>query len=273
MRLLSLESARTELSGLSYNFSTQNAPSKKKMPYCENWASPFLNSLWSETTETWQENQEDWRIVGTNPFKRRSENMCKVGVKPDPPIKQVFDSVEDSFKFMSINPEIHYYIIQFESKRLDVAFVDMNTNIKKNSYVILEADRGEDCGMVVGITTKEKFERLLKKHDDISNEVQPKRIYRLATLLDLETLERKRSMQARALEFCREKAVENKLEMEIVGCEYQWDLNKITFYFASDERIDFRELVKELYRVYKTRIWMCAIEKSKNKYLRELVDS
>lgn len=243
------------------------------MTFCENWASPFLNSLWSETTETWQENQEDWRIVGTNPFKRRSEIACRADRRAaDAPAGQTLDSVEDSFKFMSISPEMHYYIIQFESKRLDIAFVDMNTNIKKNSYVILEADRGEDCGMVVGVTTKEKFERLLKKHDDISSEVQPKRIYRLATLLDLESLERKRSMQARALEFCRERAVESKLDMEVVGCEYQWDLNKITFYFASDERVDFRELVKELYRVYKTRIWMCAIEKSKNKYLRELVE-
>lgn len=244
------------------------------MSFCENWASPFLNSLWSETTETWQENQEDWRIVGTNPFKRRLENACKMEHKTtEPSVRQAFDSVEDSFKFMSINPETHYYIIQFESKRLDVAFVDIGSSIKKNSYVILEADRGEDCGVVVGITTRERYERLLKKHEDISSEAQPKRIYRLATLLDLEALERKRSMQARALEFCRERAVESRLDMEVVGCEYQWDLNKITFYFASDERVDFRELVKELYRVYKTRIWMCAIEKSKNKYLKELVDA
>ncbi|UYI28010.1 Psp1 C-terminal domain-containing protein [Encephalitozoon cuniculi] len=244
------------------------------MSFCKNWASPFLNSLWSETSETWQENQEDWRIVGTNPFKRRSENACKIERRiADIPSRQAADSIESSFKFMSITPESHYYIVQFESKRLDVASVDININVKKNSYVILEADRGEDCGVVVGVTTKEKFERLLKRYDDISSEVQPKRIYRLATLLDLEALERKRSMQARALEFCRERAMLGGLDMEVVGCEYQWDLNKITFYFASDERVDFRELVKELYRVYKTRIWMCAIEKSKNKYLKELIES
>ncbi|KAM0672551.1 Psp1-like protein [Ordospora colligata] len=244
------------------------------MSFCENWASPFLNSLWSESTETWHESQEDWRIVGTNPFKRRSENACKIERKlVEFPMKQIFDSIETSFKFMSIAAESHYYIIQFESKRLDVAFVDVNLGIRKNSYVILEADRGEDCGMVVGVTTKEKLERLFKKYEDISNEVQPKRIYRLATLLDLEALERKRSMQTRALEFCRERAFMSGLDMEVVGCEYQWDLNKITFYFASDERVDFRDLVKELYRVYKTRIWMCAIEKSKNRHLNELIES
>jgi cell fate regulator YaaT (PSP1 superfamily) len=247
------------------------------MTFCENWASPFLNSMWSDTTETWEENQENqgaWRIVGTNLFKRRSESMCQMARKPvETTTKQAFDSVEDSFKFMSLNPATHLYIIQFESKRLDVAYVDGATNVKRNSYVILEADRGEDCGMIVATTSKDRFEQLLKKHGEIVHEVQPKRIYRLATLSDLEALERKRGMQARALEFCREKAMESGLNMEVVGCEYQWDLNKITFYFASDERVDFRELVKELYRVYKTRIWMCAIDKSKNKYLRELVNS
>lgn len=243
------------------------------MSFCKNWASPFLNSLWSETSETWQENQEDWRIVGTNPFKRRSESTCKMERRVAEAPRQAADGIESSFKFMSITPETHYYIVQFESKRLDVAFVDVNIGARKNSYVILEADRGEDCGVVVGVTTKDKLERLVKRHEEMASEVQPKRIYRLATLLDLEALERKRSMQARALEFCRERAMAGGLEMEVVGCEYQWDLNKITFYFASEERVDFRELVKELYRVYKTRIWMCAIEKSKNKYLKELVDS
>jgi cell fate regulator YaaT (PSP1 superfamily) len=143
--------------------------------------------------------------------------------------------------------------------------------INTDAYVILEADRGEDCGRIIGTATKEDFENLVRKYENIINEVNPKKIYRLATDTDFKTLKRKKELEKAALEFCAIKCKEKSLHMKVVDCEYQWDLNKITFYFDSDDRIDFRELVKELYKIYKTRIWMCSIEKSKNKHLRELV--
>lgn len=49
------------------------------------------------------------------------------------------------------------------------------------------------------------------------------------------------------------------LPMEVCDAEWQWDRRKLTFYYTSDARVDFRELVRELFRVYKTRVWMCVI--------------
>lgn len=51
--------------------------------------------------------------------------------------------------------------------------------------------------------------------------------------------------------------------MDVVDAEYQWDRNKLTFYFIADRRIDFRELVRDLFRIYKTRIWMCAVDRTR----------
>lgn len=45
--------------------------------------------------------------------------------------------------------------------------------------------------------------------------------------------------------------------MEILDAEWQWDRRKLTFYYTSDQRVDFRELVRELFRIWKTRVWLC----------------
>merc|ERR1711871_1818690 len=67
---------------------------------------------------------------------------------------------------------------------------------------------------------------------------------------------RKRIEEKAALEVCRAKAQQRKLPMSVVGAEYQFDRHKLTFYFEADRRIDFRELVRDLFSVYKTRIWL-----------------
>jgi cell fate regulator YaaT (PSP1 superfamily) len=214
---------------------------------CEHWSSRFINSLWSETSETWDERHEDWRIVGTNPFKRRLES-----------------------EISSIDPSQYLYIIEFPSKRLDIAFMS-SQKIDKNNYVILEADRGEDCGLVKGYTSREQYMDLLKRHKNIDDDFKLKRIYRIATDKDLSLLSERKQMIQEALDQCREHVSSKNLKMEILDCEYQFDLNKITFFYRSCERIDFRELVKELYKVFKTRIWMCSVDKSRDKLLNDLI--
>lgn len=131
--------------------------------------------------------------------------------------------------------------------------------LAKGAFVIIEADRGEDCGSVIidGISPEE-IEELSVKYN-ITTET--KKIYRIATDKDKLMLLEQNDLEQIAVNSCSEKVKEKKLPMEIVSAEYQWDRNKLTFYFKSDKRIDFRELVKELYKTYKTRIWMCAIEK------------
>ncbi|WUR04863.1 PSP1 domain-containing protein [Vairimorpha necatrix] len=223
------------------------------MKQYDNWSSPFFNSLWSDTNETFDKPQEDWRIVGTNPFKRRSKSVSDV-------------VVQNTFK-----PSDIFYIIEFRSKRLDLAYFNPSQAYEINSYVIIEADRGEDCGMILGTTSKIEFDKLLLKHENIINEISVKQIYRQATKEDLEVFSHKKMLEEQALSLCMSKVIEKGLRMVIVDCEYQWDLKKIIFYYNSKDRIDFRELVNELWKIYEKRIWMCSIEKSKNKLLRELI--
>ena len=78
-----------------------------------------------------------------------------------------------------------------------------------------------------------------------------------------------------ALMLCREKVAQRQLPMQIVDAEYQWwvsgwiegladalrDRRKLTFYFKADRRVDFRELTKECFRIFKSRIWMSMLPK------------
>lgn len=157
------------------------------------------------------------------------------------------------------------YIIEFESKRLDIGFTMESIGI--GAYVILEADRGEDCGKIKFKTSLERYMSLIETYP-INDEIIPKRILRVANYEDLKILARKKELEGEALKYCMTK---NYLDMEVVSCEYQWDMKKLTFFFVSDDRVDFRELVKDLYKTYKTRIWMCCVEKSKNWCLKTLM--
>lgn len=67
---------------------------------------------------------------------------------------------------------------------------------------------------------------------------------------------RKAEEEQKAMDLCSQQVRDRRLPLEIVGAEYQFDRNKLTFYYKSEDRVDFRELVKNLYRVYRVRIWM-----------------
>ncbi|KAG8906217.1 hypothetical protein FRB99_007363 [Tulasnella sp. 403] len=179
------------------------------------------------------------------------------------------------------------YIIEFKAGRSDLFFCDDPTiaaQLAQDDWVIVEADRGKDLGRIVksGITSEdvESFQRLqIQKQsmmmggqgedDDAgaspvrppySKELMPKRLYAKATQQDLELLVTKGREEAKALQLCQNKVRAKNLPMEVVEAEYQWDRRKLTFYFVSDRRIDFRELVRELFRLYKTRIWMACLQ-------------
>jgi cell fate regulator YaaT (PSP1 superfamily) len=90
-------------------------------------------------------------------------------------------------------------------------------------------------------------------------ELHIKRIFRLATPDEVNLLLVKGQDEHKALVVCQQKTKQRKLPMEVVDAEYQWDRRKLTFYFEAENRIDFRELVRELFKIYKTRIWMCVV--------------
>jgi cell fate regulator YaaT (PSP1 superfamily) len=241
------------------------------------------------TEKDWESG--DWRVVGYNPYKRGGRSNSVGGERYEtfgrrlsaPTFSDAFYQSVCKIKLesRSVGDILNnigdvLYLIEFGSGRLDIAYVfpPDGMGLIKDDHVIIEADRGEDCGRVVCLTSKERYKKLLNRIDknEITKEVHPKRVYRRAEEKDLDMLKYKNELEKIALSNCRERVCERGLVMEVVDCEYQWDMNKLTFFFVSERRVDFRELVKELYKVYKTRIWMCAVEKSKNCYLRELIE-
>ncbi|MFQ9509746.1 MAG: stage 0 sporulation family protein [Lachnospiraceae bacterium] len=124
-------------------------------------------------------------------------------------------------------------------------FDPMDLDIEVGQHVIVETARGIEYGhVVIGVKDVEE-ERV----------VQPlKPVIRIATPEDDEQAEVNRKKEKDAFKICLEKIAKHKLEMKLIDAEYTFDNNKVLFYFTADGRIDFRELVKDLASVFKTRI-------------------
>jgi cell fate regulator YaaT (PSP1 superfamily) len=117
--------------------------------------------------------------------------------------------------------------------------------VKDGDYVIVEHDRGHDYGQVVS----------LKQACAPCGEKQPvKKILRLAKAEDIKQIEENRAKSKEAFNTCSKKITEHKLDMKLVQAEYSFDRSKIVFYFTSNGRVDFRELVKDLAKIFKARI-------------------
>ena len=124
-------------------------------------------------------------------------------------------------------------------------FDPLKFNIKKGDHVIVETARGIEYGTVVG--------GIREVPDD--NVIQPlKPVLRLATQRDDEQEAGNKQKEKEAFKICLEKIHRHGLEMKLIDAEYTFDNNKVLFYFTADGRIDFRELVKDLAAVFKTRI-------------------
>lgn len=175
-------------------------------------------------------------------------------------------------------------------------------------YVVVEADRGEDLGRVimdninvpmprrkagVGNNSLENVASGMENLFDVAGNANqanasnnalnsanqagvnatnlPKRIYRLASAMEVESLLRKARDEMNAITVGQYKVQEWKLPMVIIDSEYQWDRRKLTFFFSvtlpqyypnqPSPRIDFRTLVRDLYQIYRTRIWMYCVDK------------
>lgn len=118
-------------------------------------------------------------------------------------------------------------------------------DIKINDSVIVETSRGMEFGRVV-VGEKEVSQEAL------ANPL--KTIVRKATKADIEAEVLNKAKEKSAIQICREKVAARELEMKVIGAEFAFDNNKVLFYFTADGRIDFRELVKDLAAVFRTRI-------------------
>ncbi len=124
-------------------------------------------------------------------------------------------------------------------------FAPGKLRIEQGSHVIVETARGVEYGWVVTGPKEVKEEEV----------VQPlKSVIRIATEQDRRTVEKNKGKEKEAFQICQEKIQKHGLDMKLIDAEYTFDNNKVLFYFTADGRIDFRDLVKDLASVFRTRI-------------------
>lgn len=145
-----------------------------------------------------------------------------------------------------MEPEDSLYEIEFKASRREYYSNPFSLALRTGDWVIVEAERGEDMGQIHLIVGKETVVE--------SPASKPKGILRQAIYDDHEKLSKNREMEAGSFKTCKDLIKQHRLDMKLVDVEYQFDCNKLTFYFTADERVDFRALVKDLAASYRTRI-------------------
>ncbi len=125
-------------------------------------------------------------------------------------------------------------------------FLSGGLPLAKGDFVVVESDKGEDLAEVAVAP------RVISVQDD----QQMKAILRQATENDIKENEKNSRDEEKAFEICKKMAVTGGLEMKLLSAEYSLDRSKLTFYFTADGRVDFRQLVRDLARVFRTRIEM-----------------
>lgn len=180
------------------------------------------------------------------------------------------------------------YFVQFKGDRIDVFTAPGTAAYNAGDAVIVDADRGRDLGTILAANVSRRDAAALKQRQSKARQnalhtngcgnsggsgilsngsdtngsgpavYTPKQILAVASSSEISDMIAKINDESSAVALCNRKANERHLDMKIVDAEYQWDRRKLTFFYTADTRVDFRDLVRELFRIYKTRIWMCA---------------
>lgn len=134
--------------------------------------------------------------------------------------------------------------VRFRTAGKVYSFSVGDLEIKKGDLCVVETARGMEFGKVVSDPAE--------KEEDFNTPLRP--VLRIATEEDKENNLKNRDREKEAIKICKEKIRKHELEMKLIDAEYTFDNSKLLFYFTADGRIDFRELVKDLAGVFRTRI-------------------
>ena len=135
--------------------------------------------------------------------------------------------------------------VAFKGRRRDYYANHRELPLHIGEYVIVQAERGEDLGRVHHTSEWVKPAETPAVLREVVRPGRPE---------DLERLQANRRKEDRAFAVCKERIAQRDVEMKLVDCEYQFDGNRITFYFTAEKRVDFRDLVKDLASTFRTRI-------------------
>ena len=134
--------------------------------------------------------------------------------------------------------------VRFRTAGKVYSFSVGDLEIKKGDLCVVDTARGMEFGKVVSDPAE--------KEEDFNTPLRP--VLRIATEEDKENNLKNREREKEAIKICKEKIRKHELEMKLIDAEYTFDNSKLLFYFTADGRIDFRELVKDLAGVFRTRI-------------------
>ena len=152
--------------------------------------------------------------------------------------------MEEQIK-MAPQTDVEVVDIQFRPGQKIYFFAPDGQRFAEGDHIIIDTARGEEFGICVGGNHK----------IPPKNVVAPlRKVLRRATPQDEKTIQENRAKEKRAFEVCQQKIAEHGLDMQLVSAEVAFDGSKILFYFTADERVDFRELVKNLASIFHTRI-------------------
>lgn len=163
------------------------------------------------------------------------------------PSQELFQEKDEQAPSAPGGPSLCSTLIQFKCHQAEFA---SSMEVDKGQYVVVQGDRGIDIGVVIRVNTDAQrtyVERTGPVGSILRHATQREVDYWATDLKDAEAL---------AAAFCQSKVRTHGLPMEIAYAEYQFDKKKLTFYYEARSRIDFVQLLKELYREYGCRIWM-----------------
>ena len=140
---------------------------------------------------------------------------------------------------------VHVIGVRFKNAGKVFYFNPRDLVVRHGTHVIVETVRGIEYGTVAGFPMNIKVSKLTQPLKDV---------IRIATPEDDETERSNRAKEKEAYRICQEKIRQHGLEMKLINAEYTFDNSKVLFYFTADGRVDFRDLVKDLASVFRTRI-------------------
>jgi hypothetical protein len=191
-------------------------------------------------------NPYEWKCLPDGALSA-AELMGDVVVAAVVPPQELFQEKDDQAPPAPGGPSLCSTLVQFKCHQAEFA---SSLEVEKGQYVVVQGDRGIDIGVVIRVNTasqKSYVERTGPVGSILRHATQREVDYWATDLKDAEAL---------AAAFCQSKVRTHGLPMEIAYAEYQFDKKKLTFYYEARSRIDFVQLLKELYREYGCRIWM-----------------
>ncbi|CCW71920.1 unnamed protein product [Phytomonas sp. Hart1] len=163
---------------------------------------------------------------------------------------------------MGMPAEDQIVYVEFKRKRIH-KYVCHDPTIRPGVYALVDGDRGTDCGLVTRtVRWNSNGKPEITSMDDCDIEEQKIKpgngyVLRQATIDELDKLHNVLSnAESVALKTCRQRCQEFDIDIKLIDAEYQFDMKKISFFYDSDRSIDFRALVRELYRTFGARIWL-----------------